>query len=364
MNGQLQSRINPVTPSNSINFSDAPVKTPEKAKDGGPQTQTSFKDLLLNSNDDIAKQRAAQKNGDGLRGAKSDAEFAKMLADRMNRENLRTPQNNLDKDAFLKLFVTQMQNQDPLNPDDSAEMAAQLAQFNGLEQMMNVNKNLEKMQAEQAIGRSVGLTSFIGKEIKVGGGRVMLSGGRTTDCRAQLASDAMNTTLEVRNSAGVLVATRELGPLQTGERQIAWDGLDAKGQKATDGVYTLSLTTKTANGQILPIDLTANLTVKGVDLRESGGSFYTEVGPVKVTEVASVGERGYSQAGSPGKVPEVATADPTSGDSGPTPAAPSSAPLPGPASSPGSSAVQAVGAPSAQPKAPPKISRTGEIIPS
>ena len=46
---------------------------------------------------------------------------------------------------FLTLFTTQLKNQDPLKPDDAAQMAAQLAQFNGLEQMMNVNKNLEQM---------------------------------------------------------------------------------------------------------------------------------------------------------------------------------------------------------------------------
>ena len=54
--------------------------------------------------------------------------------------------NELGKDAFLLLLVTQMQNQDPLDPQDNGEYLAQLAQFSALEQMTNVAENLEALQ--------------------------------------------------------------------------------------------------------------------------------------------------------------------------------------------------------------------------
>ncbi len=50
--------------------------------------------------------------------------------------------NSLDKEAFLKLLVTQLANQNPLNPVEDKEFIAQLAQFSALEQMQNLNKNL------------------------------------------------------------------------------------------------------------------------------------------------------------------------------------------------------------------------------
>lgn len=53
--------------------------------------------------------------------------------------------NSLDKEAFLKLFVTQLANQNPLNPVEDKEFIAQLAQFSALEQMQNLNKNLISM---------------------------------------------------------------------------------------------------------------------------------------------------------------------------------------------------------------------------
>ena len=53
--------------------------------------------------------------------------------------------DDLDKDAFLQLLVTQLRNQDPLNPQDNSSYVAELAQFSSLEQMTNVVKNLEDM---------------------------------------------------------------------------------------------------------------------------------------------------------------------------------------------------------------------------
>ncbi len=52
------------------------------------------------------------------------------------------PSSNLDKDAFLKLLVSQVKNQDPLAPSGSTEYIAQLAQFSSLEQMQNLNDNI------------------------------------------------------------------------------------------------------------------------------------------------------------------------------------------------------------------------------
>ena len=75
----------------------------------------------------------------------------------------------LDKDAFLQLLVTQMQYQDPLDPQDNSEYVAQLAQFSALEQMTNVYKSVEEVsQLVSNIDTSVlvgQLSNMIGKDI-------------------------------------------------------------------------------------------------------------------------------------------------------------------------------------------------------
>jgi flagellar basal-body rod modification protein FlgD len=293
MRSEIQSKIKPAEARPGLDISDAKIKNPLNAQDGGEKVnKVSFKDLIMNSNEETFRTREAQKNGDGIKGAKTDEEFAKMMSDSLNKQNLRKPQNNLDKDSFLKLFITQMQNQDPLNPDDSAEMAAQLAQFNGLEQMMNVNKNLEKMQNEQSVNRSITLLPFVGKEVKLSNGKVRIEGGESTKNLVQLKIDAPSVRMEIRDSSGLVVASKDLGSMKHGEHKVEWDGKNAKNEKLADGTYTMQLIGKDLNNQEIPIDVISIVKIKGIDFKEAGGLLETDVGKVRIEEIVSVGVEG------------------------------------------------------------------------
>lgn len=68
---------------------------------------------------------------------------------------MREPTNELDKEAFLMLLITQLQHQDPTNPMDDREFIAQMAQFSALEQMQNMNRSMLQMQAYSMLGKSV-----------------------------------------------------------------------------------------------------------------------------------------------------------------------------------------------------------------
>ncbi len=70
----------------------------------------------------------------------------------------RKPQNELDKDAFMQLLVTQLRYQDPLNPMDNQAFMAQMAQFSALEQMMNISNAMDKTNAHGLIGKIVEAT--------------------------------------------------------------------------------------------------------------------------------------------------------------------------------------------------------------
>ncbi|WP_180270672.1 flagellar hook capping FlgD N-terminal domain-containing protein [Sporanaerobium hydrogeniformans] len=76
-------------------------------------------------------------------------------SDLLKVDSKRTINQELDKDAFINLLVTQMKYQDPLNPMDNQEMMAQMAQFSALEQMMNVAKAIEQQSAHALIGQQV-----------------------------------------------------------------------------------------------------------------------------------------------------------------------------------------------------------------
>lgn len=82
-------------------------------------------------------------------------------------ENARATHNNekkvLDKDDFLKLMITQMKHQDPMEPLDNSQMTAQMAQFSSLEQMANLNKHFAAAQETNLFAQA---TSWIGKQVE------------------------------------------------------------------------------------------------------------------------------------------------------------------------------------------------------
>lgn len=78
----------------------------------------------------------------------------------------REPNNALGQDAFLKLLITQLQNQDPSNPIEDREFIAQLATFSQLEQLTKLNSTMEYMYYEQKSQQLMALSELIGKSVE------------------------------------------------------------------------------------------------------------------------------------------------------------------------------------------------------
>ncbi len=289
MSGALQNRIAPpVSQYNSVDFSDAKVdkQIDQKLSDGD---KTDFRDLIANSEENIQKEREAKKLGD--LSATSEEEFFDKLAEQTKQK--REIKKEMNKDDFLKLFVAQLQNQDPLNPDDGTEMASKLAQFNGLEQMMNMNKTMEQMVKSQNLGRNLQLVNYVGKEITVDGGRVKLKDGQPSSSTFTVAKSATRATLSIRDSTGMVVSERELGPLDVGSHPFQWDGKNDAGNPVADGLYHFSIYARDIDGNQVTVPITSKTTISGVDIQSETGELFTELGPVNFDDIRSVGNPGY-----------------------------------------------------------------------
>ena len=142
---------------------------PQIDSNASKKPEIDFKSPLMNSNEAVREKKMSQSKGD-LAGAKSYEDFLESLNKSTN--NQRVPKNSLEKDDFLKLFVTQLQNQDPLGPKDGTEMASQMAQFNSVEQMINFNKGLERIEKATISSNATNFVNYIGKDISVKGGRI------------------------------------------------------------------------------------------------------------------------------------------------------------------------------------------------
>jgi flagellar basal-body rod modification protein FlgD len=289
MSGKLQSRIAPLNSGGNRTYNPSESSA---GKEANPD-QVEFHKLLQNSNADVVRERMAKKSGD-LSAAKTDEEFRKMLADKSNPQ--RTPKNTLGKDDFMKLFIAQMQSQDPLNPQDATQMSAQMAQFNSLEQMMNLNKTLESMLKGQSTDRAVSMVNYVGKEVDLANGMLKWDKNKLTKSTFQIDQPLANATIEVRDGSGKIVSEDSLGNLMPGEHNIKWSGKLKDGTAANSGIYNFAIVGKTTDGQDVSVPIKTKVKVTGIDLQSEGGSFFTEVGKIDVKDISSVGLQDFDEA--------------------------------------------------------------------
>lgn len=143
----------------------------------------------------------------------------------------------LDKDDFLNLLVTQLQNQDPLNPMENTEFTAQLAQFSSLEELQNVNSGLEMLRLSQQAIHNTQALSMVGRTVTAPGDTIALRGGEAESVHYQLDDDARDVGIHLYDASGSLAASYRVGPLAAGRHTFQWDGTDAAGACLPDGSY-------------------------------------------------------------------------------------------------------------------------------
>jgi flagellar basal-body rod modification protein FlgD len=158
--------------------------------------------------------------------------------------------NILGKDDFLTLLVAQLQHQDPLNPQDSTEFTAQLAQFSSLEQLGNVNDNLEYLKLATAAANNTEAVSLIGKQIIAAGNAIQREDGAAVACNFELAAEASAVAVNIYDPNGNFIRTFEGGALSAGAQALEWDGKDSQGHSVPDGVYSFEVLAVDYNDRI------------------------------------------------------------------------------------------------------------------
>lgn len=187
-------------------------------------------------------------------------------------KKMRTAGNaNLDKDAFFKLMITQMKNQDPTNPLKSHEMAAQLANFSSLEAMQNMNSTLNDIKAGQKPMESFQALNLIGKAVAGDSANLTrLKGEANHDFRFNIPKDAAEVKVNVRNAAGDTVRTYALKNVKAGENKITWSGEDERGTPQAPGDYTFSVEAIDGGGGKLAVKTDFDGTITGVNYSAEG----------------------------------------------------------------------------------------------
>lgn len=143
---------------------------------------------------------------------------------------------NSDFQTFLVMLTTQMQNQDPLNPIESSDYAAQLATFSGVEQQVKTNTLLESLASQMGLSGMAQMASWVGMEARVSA-PVMFDGAPLT-LYPTPAGGADETVLVVLNASGQEVARQRIA---LSDDPVTWAGTDAGGTPLAPGIYAFRL---------------------------------------------------------------------------------------------------------------------------
>lgn len=153
------------------------------------------------------------------------------------------------QDRFLKLLVTQLRNQDPLNPMDNAQMTSQMAQISTVEGIDKLNATLKMILEGSNENQAMQAAALVGHGVLVPGSGLALSGGMAVG-GIELDEPADRVTVTVKDANGIAVKTLELGGKDAGSHGIAWDGKTDGGAQAADGAYSISVNAQRGDAKV------------------------------------------------------------------------------------------------------------------
>lgn len=191
------------------------------------------------------------------------------------------------EDRFLKLLVTQMKNQDPLNPMDNAQVTSQMAQLSTVTGIDKLNSTLQAMSSSFASSQSLQAAGMIGRSVLAPGSSLSLQNGFAAG-GFELALSTDKTVVSIKDAAGNVLHSMDLGAQQAGNVMFQWDGVADGGAIAPSGSYKFEVSA-IQGGNKVDATLLALGKVDSVSLGASGVTLNTDVlGSVNVATVKQI----------------------------------------------------------------------------
>jgi len=185
-------------------------------------------------------------------------------ASRTDATTASSSSNELGSDAFMKLLVAQLKNQDPLEPMDPQESIAQLAQLTGVEQMTAMERRLSAIEVGIAGLANTEVASFVGRRVTADTSTLRLGELGQATGAFSLDQPADAVTVTIRDAQGRLVRRLDLGARGVGPHGIDWDGRNDAGDRLPPGRYEMEVEATDANGDALTASTRLTELVTGV----------------------------------------------------------------------------------------------------
>lgn len=226
-------------------------------------------------------------------GKENVGDFLNQIADPQwvdPAKKMRTVGNkNLDKDAFMKLMLTQMKHQDPTNPMQAHEMASQLAAFTSVEQLQNLNTTMEGLKKAQAPMQQFEALNFIGKSVAGDSSTLTRTKGDTShDFQYKLLKEAETVKLSIKNIQGEVVREFSVKNAKAGANSIDWNGQNERGIEQPPGEYFLSVEATDVAGQKVGVETRFDGLITGVNYTPEGPLLLVGQRTIKMSDVKKI----------------------------------------------------------------------------
>lgn len=158
------------------------------------------------------------------------------------------------QDRFLKLLVAQLNNQDPMNPMDNAQMTTQMAQINTVVGINQLNSTMEAMSSQFTAMQVLQGTSMIGRTVLSEGNTLSTPVDKVSTAAFDLSGTAADVKVNITTAAGTVVDTVKLGALDAGRHYFTWDSSNYSGDVSALRFQVASAngTAKVANTPLAP----------------------------------------------------------------------------------------------------------------
>ncbi len=140
-------------------------------------------------------------------------------------------QDNVGRDEFLQLLVTQLKYQDPEAPMDSKEFAVQLAQFTQVEKLVSIDAQLSKQSQNMS-----SMTGYLGNKVVLASGDVQVKSRNGGQVQLDLSQDAQNIRVQLLDSKGAVVGQTVVDQLSKGKQLVSLEGI-----AVPDGKYRVQV---------------------------------------------------------------------------------------------------------------------------
>lgn len=181
------------------------------------------------------------------------------------------PSQEIGQEEFLSLLMTQMSNQDPLNPMETEQFMAQITQMNALQQQIDMNDKLDQLVLAMGALTNENAVGLVGQEVVAAGNTFTHEEGESQDLAFDLPRQAEGVTVTIFDQNGKRLRVVEGGERLAGLGRVTWDGLDDEGNPVPDGTYTFQVGAVDADGEMFD-QVTEVISGTVTELRFDGGS--------------------------------------------------------------------------------------------